>query len=146
MVPRIVLHTTNINNTYSYVYFVHIITNEMQGIRRTNEPDVSRRFHISWILTIQSIKLAADDVFYKKKQICYKDAPAVSTTVSGWYFDFSWYLGLDRSIFHLRHIYVEVYVNEFYVRGKVNTRTSYIRTSTFATFLFNSTKKHHYRN
>ena len=28
-----------------YVYFVYI-TNEMQGIRKTNEPDVSRRFHI----------------------------------------------------------------------------------------------------
>ena len=53
-----------------YVYVVHIITNEMQDIRtsKTNEPDVSRRFHISSILTIQSVELTADDVFYKKKK------------------------------------------------------------------------------
>ena len=65
-----------------YVYVVHI-TNEMQDIRtsKTNEPDVSRRFHISSILTIQSVELTADDVCYKKKKN--KDAPAVSTTVSG---------------------------------------------------------------
>ena len=37
--------------------------------------------------------------------------------MSGWYFDFSWYLGLDRSIFHL--IYTLVYVNEFYVLYEV---------------------------
>ena len=45
MVPRIAPHKININDMY--VYFVYIVTNEMQGIRRTNEPDVTRRFHIS---------------------------------------------------------------------------------------------------
>ena len=132
-----------------YVYFVYVITNEMQDIRKTNEPHVSRRFHISWILTIQSVELTADDVFYKKKwKKCYKDVPAVSTTVSGWYFEFSWYLGLSLQVtiktnltsvlmvlYSIRDIYIRsiyiiyiyvVYVTEFYVRGKDNTRI-YVR-------------------
>ena len=48
---------------YQYVYVVYII-NEMQVVRRTNEPDVSRGFHITCILTIQSVELTADDVYY----------------------------------------------------------------------------------
>ena len=40
-----ILHTINMKNVY--VYFVYIITNKMQGIRTTNESDVSRRFHDS---------------------------------------------------------------------------------------------------
>ena len=77
------------DSMYQYVYVVYIITNEMQVVRRTNEPDVSRGFHITCILTIQSVELTADDVFHLKKKTCYKDAPAVSTIVSGCYLDFS---------------------------------------------------------
>ena len=116
------------------VYFVYI-KNEMQGIRRTNEPDVSSRFHISWTLTIQSVELTADDVFYKKNTFllqrrasCKYDREwlilRLFVTPRAWPF----YISCD----------IYMLMNSTY---EVRLILVYMRTSTFATFLFNSTKK-----
>ena len=61
----------------------------------------------------------------------------MSRTVSGWYFDFSWFLGLDRSVFHLRYmlmnytyevrlilVYTYEYLCNFFVQSNKKTPLS----------------------
>ena len=107
----------------------------MKGLRRTNELDISRRFHIGWILTIRSVELTADDEFCQtnskwllRRASCEYDSERL------------WLWLLVTSGLIILYFNGDIHVNWFSVQGKASTR---ICVEALLQLFVQFTKKHH---